>query len=649
MTGALARHSVLCLVVVVLLAVAVRVAWLGDDAYITLRTVENWCSGHGLRWNTADRVQTFTHPLWMLVLAAGRWTTGEVYYTTITISLVLSLLAIGVLLRRAASPPAMLAIGLLLLGTRAFTDYTTSGLETPLTYLLLLLFVGVVVAERPAHERFAPAVLLASLLATNRMDLALLCGPAVLSLVPAAGWRTVFARGLPATMPFTGWLLFATIWFGSPFPVTAHAKAFGIGIPALDLAQQGLRYAGFALTDDPLLLPTIVVGLWLGFRSAATRWLALGALLYGAYVVKVGGDFMAGRFFLPPFVVAVALLAPALARRPQRSFACAIVALLLAAMGGLPQWLRGPADDTPPSEAQIQTQHGIVDERRVYYPHLGLLAPSRRNPVAGTLDAVAFPEGRHERWILLNGAVGIPGYQMGPLGHLLDPLLCDPLLTRLPARDPAHWRIGHVLRRVPEGYYETLATGTNQLRHPGLRAYYDALRTLTQAPLFAAERWTAIVQMALGHHDDGLRAFVASDYRTPPRVSLALGELPPPLPLGTYWFDAPEARLVYEGGLAIDLGAGRRERSLRLQVMGHAVAYRLRFLRAGDVRGEVLGVPQPAPGLSPVRAIAGLHEQQFAVPAGVDDYDTLWVDFVEREGSDRAIGPAAIGALVFAP
>ena len=65
------RSLVLVAVTTVLLAVAVRVAWLGDDAYITLRTVENWCSGLGLRWNLVDRVQTFTHPLWMLLLAAG--------------------------------------------------------------------------------------------------------------------------------------------------------------------------------------------------------------------------------------------------------------------------------------------------------------------------------------------------------------------------------------------------------------------------------------------------------------------------------------------------------------------------------------------------------------------------------------------------
>ena len=71
-----ARTITIVVVTLALLAVAVRVAWLGDDAYITLRSVENWVSGNGLRWNQDDRVQTYTHPLWMLVLSLGRLLSG---------------------------------------------------------------------------------------------------------------------------------------------------------------------------------------------------------------------------------------------------------------------------------------------------------------------------------------------------------------------------------------------------------------------------------------------------------------------------------------------------------------------------------------------------------------------------------------------
>ena len=174
-----ARAAVAAIASTVLALVAVRLAWLGDDAYITLRTVESWAQGLGLRWNPTDRVQTYTHPLWMLTLACGRWLSGEVYFTTIGISLTLSLGAAWWLMIGARTAAAAAAIGAVLVSSRAFCDYTTSGLEVPLTAALLLAFVGNALSNRAPVRRYTAAVLLANLLTLNRMDLALLCLPCV--------------------------------------------------------------------------------------------------------------------------------------------------------------------------------------------------------------------------------------------------------------------------------------------------------------------------------------------------------------------------------------------------------------------------------------------------------------------------------------
>ena len=48
--------------------ILLRTAWLSDDGFITFRTIDNFIHGYGLRWNVAERVQTYTHPLWMLLL-----------------------------------------------------------------------------------------------------------------------------------------------------------------------------------------------------------------------------------------------------------------------------------------------------------------------------------------------------------------------------------------------------------------------------------------------------------------------------------------------------------------------------------------------------------------------------------------------------
>src|SRR4030095_586143 len=56
-----------------------RLAWVSDDAFISMRAVENLLSGHGLVSNPPERVQAFTSPLFTLLLIPARWLTGDAY------------------------------------------------------------------------------------------------------------------------------------------------------------------------------------------------------------------------------------------------------------------------------------------------------------------------------------------------------------------------------------------------------------------------------------------------------------------------------------------------------------------------------------------------------------------------------------------
>jgi len=633
-------------VAAVLVAVAVRVAWIGDDAYITLRSVENLCRGDGARWNLADRVQVYTHPLWMLVLSLGRALSGEVYYATLAISLSLSTAAVVWLLARAGSVAATIATGLLLVCARAFPDYMTSGLETPLTYVLLLAFVHNHLREAAPAARYGRAVLLASLLATNRMDLALLCLAPVLATMPGVPLPQLLRRGALGSLPFVLWVAFAWLYYGSPFPVTAHAKAFGVGIPASEVWEQGGRYLLHTLTHDPVLFFVAVLGPVALLAMPRARWLTLGAICYVGYVVKVGGGFMQGRFLLPPFVVAVACAAPWLQRLRGRAayvFGAVVVGVMFSA--GVPAWLGAPSSDRPIAPQQVDAQHGIADERLMYYDHLGLLAPARQEVRFGALQQQHFPGGRDAPWFLLNGAVGLPGFMAGHDGHIVDSLLCDPLIARLPARDPSVWRIGHVLRRIPEGYWESLATGENRIHHPGLRRYYEALMSVTQAPVFDGRRLRMLLDMTFGSFDDDLRAFIDTDYYAPPRLELDASELPDEAALGAFWFDVPDARVIYDGGLAVRFGGPMRVKELAVRVVGLR-SFRFRFVQAGEVYGEATGVPAPAPdGLSVLQMLAGFREERVAVPDSVPQFDTVWIDAVDVANSNLDAGPPVLGAI----
>src|SRR5262245_48503581 len=108
------RRYVAVFAVFAFLLLFIRTAWVNDDAYITFRTIDNFLHGFGLRWNINERVQTYTHPLWMLMMLAASAISGEMYYTSTFISIGLSLLCVVLTVRYIASsvPIAMLALSL---------------------------------------------------------------------------------------------------------------------------------------------------------------------------------------------------------------------------------------------------------------------------------------------------------------------------------------------------------------------------------------------------------------------------------------------------------------------------------------------------------------------------------------------------------
>lgn len=121
--------------------IILRRAWVCDDAYITLRTIDNFVNGYGLTWNVAERVQTYTHPLWMFLLSIFYFITREPFYTTILISLITTGLAIYFLFKKIAVKQLVIISSSLILGlSRAFVDYSTSGLENPLSHLIIIIF-----------------------------------------------------------------------------------------------------------------------------------------------------------------------------------------------------------------------------------------------------------------------------------------------------------------------------------------------------------------------------------------------------------------------------------------------------------------------------------------------------------------------------
>ncbi len=122
-----------------MLAVLIRTAWMSDDAEITLRCVMNFIHGYGPTFNIDERVQAFTHPIWFLLISILTLVLRNIFTATFALSFACSLLTLWLLMSRVAvdAGAGIIAAGALIL-SKAFVDYSTSGLENPLSHLLLV-------------------------------------------------------------------------------------------------------------------------------------------------------------------------------------------------------------------------------------------------------------------------------------------------------------------------------------------------------------------------------------------------------------------------------------------------------------------------------------------------------------------------------
>ena len=89
----------------------------------------------------------------MLVLSAAHGVTREFFFTALAVSYAFALIAVLPVVRSARSLAGGALAGLTLFSSKAFIDYTSSGLEYPLSYLLLALFYGVLPARRTDLSR----------------------------------------------------------------------------------------------------------------------------------------------------------------------------------------------------------------------------------------------------------------------------------------------------------------------------------------------------------------------------------------------------------------------------------------------------------------------------------------------------------------
>jgi arabinofuranosyltransferase len=301
--------------------------------------------------------------------------------------------------------------------------------------------------------------------------------------------------------PLILWTVFSLVYYGFPLPNTYYAK-LGTGVSKPFLWSHGVAYYLNAIRSDRLvLLVPLAAGLAVRFRRRSLEMTLIGGIaLYFLYIASIGGDFMSGRFFTAPLVLAVALLGSmdeAWNDSRRRAFVGAFAGVIAVGLT-----VRCPTlTPDPPGYGVVDADAlfdagGVSDERGYYSPTTGLfhVHPSHLLP-QHPLALKGLEDGQRGVKVSVQGSTGFYGYWAGPGVYVVDPLaLSDPLLARLPV-GVERPRTGHNERRIPFGYLASLESGTNQIADPKLHRYYDRLKLVTSGPIFSGARWREIIAL----------------------------------------------------------------------------------------------------------------------------------------------------------
>jgi len=530
----LIRNIIIITLISFYVLIVVISAWLSDDAYITFRTVDNFINGFGLTWNVSERVQVYTHPLWMFIISAFHFITREIYFTSISISILISIGTVLLLFYKLSnSITNTIFISLILIFSKAFIDYSTSGLENPLTHLLIVVFFIFYFNDEVGEKKLFKLSLIASLAVLNRMDIVLIFLPALLVIYFRGSnkWRGLLIA-IAGFSPFILWEIFSLFYYGSPFPNTAYAK-LNTGISQIELIQQGLHYLLFSFYLDPLTPTILLAGLIIPIVSKNKTLLpiTIGIAFYIVYILNIGGDFMGGRFLSAPFLCSVIVISKMnfksfRIRRTQ--IAIILTVIILGLLSPKPSIFSTANYGLSPKIFKafrfgpyiVNMYHGITDQRMWYYEFTGLLNNVFERKIykyLGVQDAQKIRESNKQ--VVVKDVIGMIGFYSGSNIHILDTrALSDPLLSKLPSTEnwkqglklrpgEKKWIIGHFARKIPGGYLETITTGENKLQDKNLRTYYDKLFLVTRGKLFDFKRLIEIWNLNTGKYDYLVEAY----------------------------------------------------------------------------------------------------------------------------------------------
>lgn len=258
------RQELLIPLAISLAVIIARLAYaplITDDAYITFRYVNNIIQGVSFVYNSGERVLGTTTPLYTFALAGLVAVTPlDVIGASLLLNMIADLLTMFLLCslgRGARKPWIGIAAALLFAIHPASVWVAVSGMETPV-YILLLVLTFYAYAQ----ERFMLTSLLCGLVFLTRPD-GLIAAATLLFHYLLRKRRLPIREATRFLLVIAPWLIFSTLYFGSPLPSSLMAKSVAYA-PLRDPLYAGKQFWRFFTT---ILLPLPTSGMLHGLFS----------------------------------------------------------------------------------------------------------------------------------------------------------------------------------------------------------------------------------------------------------------------------------------------------------------------------------------------------------------------------------------------
>jgi arabinofuranosyltransferase len=463
-------HTIgLAAILLALCAFAYANRFIQDDAYISFRYAQHLAEGSGLVWNYGERLEGYTNFLWTLLIAAGIRLGCDPADTAIVLGLcsfaatLLLTYAVGRTVLRSRIT-ALLAV--ITLGTNyTFSAYATGGLETQFQTMLIMaaIFTALPFLERsPLAFPVKRAALLSGLcvlLLLTRLDSALVIAPLLALTIfnilrdREERFSLLGALCIPLSCALALWFAWKLSYYGDILPNTFYAKAS----PPIPLGR-GVAFLRLFL-DTYVLWPYLALAVITGRKLVASLnlrilFLALFIALWLAYIVRIGGDFMEFRLFVPMLPPLAILLGWVIAAVSEKTLVRGALAggIIAGSFIHMTAFQFNPAERVEPVS---QLQAHLTDPRENWVgigKALGRAFDRQSRVVIATTAAGAIPYysalpcvdmlGINDQWVTQNGMLisTIPGHQrFAPIRYLkerkVNLIISHPLV--LPKNDPA--------------------------------------------------------------------------------------------------------------------------------------------------------------------------------------------------------------------